>query len=99
MPRLHPNLVAAAVAQARVAGREEVSHHVGASLGGSTAPESFQHRKAFESARARAALVRHLLHETTDGGYLLIAVGGVHSRHCRDLEAVNEILNRMGAPA
>lgn len=56
-------------------------------------------RKAYEHARARAALANHLLHQNRDGSYLLIRVGGVHSRHCQDLEAVTEILNRMGAPA
>lgn len=77
------------------------SHLVAAAIeqAGDVPSESFQHRKEFESARARAALVRHLLHATSDGGYLLIAVGGVHSRHCEDLQTVSEILNRMGAPA
>lgn len=53
--------------------------------------------KRFRNAQARAALARHVLRATEDG-YWLLRVGGIHSRHCRDLDTVETLLDRMGAP-
>ena len=51
--------------------------------------------KRFATARARAALIGHTLVRVGDG---FILGRYTYTKHCADLDAVEALLDRMGAP-
>ncbi len=51
--------------------------------------------KRFATAQARAALLRHTLIRVGDG---FILGRYTYTKHCADLDAVEALLDRMGAP-